>query len=1216
MKHLDNLMSVASIKGTVTDHTAHFDNLVSVLQADPEPDANLKSRHKLAQIRMILARANRNFQRGRYQRALRGYRRLQGLIYGLLQPSFNPDIVFNPSLVIPLDTQLFPLLMTTSLDLVEKISPSGIYSSAGSTTLNLPVGVVKDMQPFVNAGVTAETGLAPEVREAAMVGADYMANKQWTKAAEFFQLGLKGISGSGEVQTTAKAAMAMNLGTALLQAGQLDQAQSQLKKAISSYKRAGDTVGQSQALTNQAAAQAKAGDFDGATKTLEEADQLLVQAGGKIPVAPQTFEIKPAQSPATPTAPVTPAFPSGPAVISPVAPTPNFPGVIAGPRGRAAPSSTLVASTAPMVSMPLATNTATLDSNALSGAIDASATAVVINMPAASDGWVVQDLATVVENEAALETKSLAAQFGKTVLSLTWQVDEKIDDSAVIDALYKTRLKSDDLALLNFRYDLDSDFSLRLPHLYYFSLPVKIGDCYRELGQYDEAIASYRDAANYEFLNEVVEMPALWLRLAETALLSGDLLFRQGKPVDAVDIYAEVMTLEEKAPDDTFLYDGPLDSFGATVAQVIDELDNAADSDLNPRLTGILVDIRTKLRMIKAGLNFWGIPANYFPIFKFDYLQSVATHFAQLAVQAEREYINFTARGEDEELTRTQIEQSVESAKAEVDLAEEQLDYAQAEADVTQEALDLARLRRQNAEQQRQDFADAAYEMAHLDAASQFAGGPEGYSVSYTYYSPSEGENVTLEGSDAYKVMADAAYKKGMISRDLELANMDRQIAELEQNEDLAQAQVDAADARVDVAEQQLNIAQMHQDHAEELLDQFEDQTFTPEVWFQLGAHMRWISASHMYRALQVAHKMELAYELETGFKVNAIKDSYNTSIVSGLLSADYLLKDIEYFTFHRIMQSKAKDVPIKQEFSLASLNPSGFATIFKATGILDFDLALADFDRSYPGSYMRKIKKVEMVVEGLLPPGGVHGTLKNTGISRDRRKNGDVFFRLQPRETLWLSEYSPKGDIAIYQPDNRVLDVFEHCGVASGWTLEIPPHANDLDYSTISDVRMIVYYTAQHDPLLETAIRSNLPTTGSEAAVIPFRILLPDAYFAFLDTGEMNFDLRAADFAYNQENLVIKEVAIRVVRQDGADPSGISLTVETGGDQGQDTTDGNGTVRSDPNDPAPLNALRGNPVIADWRVAAPEVDNPGFDRSTIRDVFLFLEYDFDYRGL
>ena len=79
------------------------------------------------------------------------------------------------------------------------------------------------------------------------------------------------------------------------------------------------------------------------------------------------------------------------------------------------------------------------------------------------------------------------------------------------------------------------------------------------------------------------------------------------------------------------------------------------------------------------------------------------------------------------------------------------------------------------------------------------------------------------------------------------------------------------------------------------------------------------------------------------------------------------------------------------------------------------------------------------MVVEGLIPPGGVHGTLKNSGISRDRKKNGDLFFRIQPHETLYLSNYSPRADIVVFQPDQRVLDVFENCGVATSWTLDIP---------------------------------------------------------------------------------------------------------------------------------------------------------------------------------
>src|SRR5262249_29248971 len=155
----------------------------------------------------------------------------------------------------------------------------------------------------------------------------------------------------------------------------------------------------------------------------------------------------------------------------------------------------------------------------------------------------------------------------------------------------------------------------------------------------------------------------------------------------------------------------------------------------------------------------------------------------------------------------------------------------------------------------------------------------------------------------------------------------------------------------------------------------------------------------------------------------------------------------------------------------------------------------------------------------------GVYGTLKNSGISRDRKQSGDVFFRIQPFETLFLSNYSPRQDVVVFQPDQRVLDVFENCGVATGWTLEIPPAANDINYQTIADVKMIIYYTAQFDTLLETKIKAGLPKTGEKNTVIPFRILFPDEYFTFIDTGELRFKLLASDFAYNEINLLVKNI-------------------------------------------------------------------------------------------
>src|SRR5262249_52104863 len=148
-------------------------------------------------------------------------------------------------------------------------------------------------------------------------------------------------------------------------------------------------------------------------------------------------------------------------------------------------------------------------------------------------------------------------------------------------------------------------------------------------------------------------------------------------------------------------------------------------------------------------------------------------------------------------------------------------------------------------------------------------------------------------------------------------------------NKQLANAQVNAAQINMEVAKQQKKIAEMNKKHSEELLNSFESQIFTPEVWFQLGARMFLISKTYLQRAIGIAKKMQQAYELETGRALSAIKNDYNTNIISGLLSADYLLSDINYFTVDRINNSKSKDIPIKQMFSISEQNPIGFQTTF-----------------------------------------------------------------------------------------------------------------------------------------------------------------------------------------------------------------------------------------------------------------------------------------------
>ena len=1148
-----DLLSVRDLNISLPELTRRREALeVAVPPVAPGQDGDLHARLTLLRIKEQLATANKSFYARQFQKALQEYQSVQALVYVLLQPSLDPDLSGHPGLELPMDPQLFGPLLKAGLGLVDKISPLTAVVPPGSATAELPAGIRKLTEPFANLGVTQASPAGDDASEAGLLGIQAAKQGQWSQAAHFFSLGLKAADGGQDRGAAAtRAALQMNLGVAALQAGSTDDGVKLLSSAVGAFKAAEDVVGQAQATMNLAAAATKQGRLDQATSLFKQATGLLSTAEG------HPVQVRPAPA----------ALPA----------------------------------------------TASTDPSSLLAVASVDSAAVTLRLPSPGEGWVVHELTSNIQNTYAAGAKQLAVNTGLATFTLTWAGPGTFDDAKVIDGLYRARAGDVTAAALGLRFDGDAGFAVKLPHLYYFVLPVAIGDCHHELGAYPLALKWYSQAAAYEFINADAEAPNIWSKTAQNFLSWGNDLYRQGQTSAALDVYTHVIPADPNNPGP--LYTAPFAGYGAQVLPFAQDPGQDPPATLSPVVTGVVLEIRNRLRMIEAGLDYWGQSTSFFPIFKFDYLQSVASYFAQQAVQAERDYINFTSRGEDEQLTRLQLQQSVESGDAEVELADKNLAQSRAESDVAAENSELADLRLTNAGRQRAEYANVSYETTALDAATVFASGPSGYSVSYSYYSPSEGHTVTLSGSDAYKVMEDAAWRRGMLSRKMELDNLDRSISELTQNRDVARAQATAAGLAVDVAEEQKRIAQLHTDQARNLLDSFESQTFTPEVWFQLGNHMRWLSDQALARALAMAKKMQQAYELETGFRLNTIKNTYTTNVVSGLLSADYLLADIDYFTVHRIENMQSKDVPVKQQLSLAALAPAGFEVTFKSTGRLEFETSAAMFDRAYPGSFLRKIKKVEVVIEGLLPPGGLCGTLKNSGISRDRKSDGTEFLRLQPRETLYLSDYSPRSDAVIFQPDQRVLDVFENCGVATGWTLYIPPDANDVDYRTISDIKLIIYYTAEHSEPLEASIRAALPAAGQSSTAVPARLLFPDEFYTFLDTGTMTLQLAESDLARNQVNLTVRSVALRVRTQPGVPVQGITVRVEQGATQASATTDAAGTISSDAAVPGnPLNAFAGAALAQPWTISVPDADNPGLNRSDIRDLFLYFEYDFTYR--
>jgi hypothetical protein len=628
------------------------------------------------------------------------------------------------------------------------------------------------------------------------------------------------------------------------------------------------------------------------------------------------------------------------------------------------------------------------------------------------------------------------------------------------------------------------------------------------------------------------------------------------------------------------------------------------------------------------------------PIWTFEYLQNVARYFAQQAIQAEREFISWWDRAENEALTQQQLEQAVTQAGAERELARQQREAAQAEEVAYEEGRDLATLRRQNAQQNLNDYGAMSWERIWLSRSNAWYSSQNPWELEHTidpgpaywkewWRALWEGRPAPTPPPDAFRhiheVIADNTERLQTITRDYELAAMARQAAEMQQAAVVAQAQLDAARARVESAQQMEVVAQLRVGAAQQNLNAFNNQFFTPDVWYQMGAFMRSISASYRHKAIRVARLMQRAYNFENDLNRHFIKTDYSTNTVKGLLAGDALLLDIDSFTYDLITTVQRKDVSIKHTVSLAEQYPFLFETEFRKTGRMEFELRLDDLDKVYPGTYARRLEAVEVEVEGVLPAGGVHGTLTNAGISRYRTADiNSLKVRIQPKETMVLSEYRVRNDALIFPADPRKLKLFEGAGVESTWVVDLPRVSNDVDYRAISDIRLTFYCKAKHDRDLEAAVRAQLAALpGSQQAgrLIPLRWTFPDAFFHFQDTGLLAFSLTPLDFPYNVVDPQIRQVGVVVVTDPGVNPAGwqVRLQVPAAANTIVAPVTAGGTVIAE--NGHPWQPLKTGNAVGDYIVELRADENPGLvvdgrlQLGTIQNVVLILEYNYTPRA-
>ncbi|HYR44231.1 MAG TPA: hypothetical protein VER98_14475 [Terriglobia bacterium] len=1117
-------------------------------------------------VQNLYIQGNANLQKEEYNLALNAFRQLQNLILTTVHPTLPIDSYLNPNFRFPFDISLLDVFAAKTAD---------VLGSLPLKTYNFPDHVVSDSKladPVVKAitaadsyGITAVT--QAKVSDAIAKAGVLVQKGDWAGGAAAFGDALKLVPAT---EIAVRASIMHDQAIASEKAGLARDSAVQLgNQSAALFGQAKVFDAQVQALRTVAGIQTRAGLADVATKTVASADGIE-KTQNLFPVMIRAD---------APTLAISPAA---------TGESPRLTGI-----GVARP-----------IAMPLV-------STALTGT---AAAAVAVAPATAAPQLMLDRFVGTMQTDRMFQIAGSGASLS---ISLTGNVVDSIK------AFLQNISTTTDLGLLSGFGRTYVETVAYLPHMYFFVIPMAIGDCLESLGSYSEAESYYTGTLAYGFINRRYEVVKLWTKLAHLYLQMGDAAYRSAR--DSVADYATAKTFYEKIikTDKTLDNASPVyadPQFADIKTRVSAFIAGGMKSTTadNPQILSRVADASLKLQQIKLQFNFFGFPATYIPPFSWEYLQNTAKYFAQQSSQIEQRYIQLKSTAENETLQRTQLDQQAEVARQTVVLETRGLVEAQAGLAVANASLNYATVQRDNAVRAQSDFANVRnqlYEYAEQEAWANASSVNRDDQVKltmtgYSYYNPShERRNVVIKELER---------RRTRISQDLEAARLQRDVNAANAYIGVGQAERNQALARIDIANQRIAIAQLQQRDAEENRDFLDLKEFNAGVWFDLAKNARRLSQKYVDMATEVAFLMERAYNAETERGLGVIRYDYSHSTTEQLMGADYLLMDVDYFSFDYVRTTKTKKAPVKRVISMADTFPMAFLNL-KKTGSCTFQTELAQFDRQNPGMYLCKLRNVEALFVGISAD-SLSGSLRNIGISRFRNSAGKVLTRLYPADTMPISRYDLRQDALAFRVNPNELRLFENNGIDTLWQLNLPLDSNDINYDELLDVQLVLYYDGLFDPGLETQVKAALPANGTATRVLSMSMSFPDELFYLKSNGEAQLVIDATLFSRTQTNMVRKKTLLKITG-DPATTHGLKLRLKSksGGSELLVTTDANGQVAgAAPADP--LFVLNGKPVFDEWTLRITAADNPGLVKdgklaiAGIDDVMAYVEYDFQYR--
>lgn len=513
--------------------------------------------------------------------------------------------------------------------------------------------------------------------------------------------------------------------------------------------------------------------------------------------------------------------------------------------------------------------------------------------------------------------------------------------------------------------------------------------------------------------------------------------------------------------------------------------------------------------------------------YKFDFLIDRAKQLANVAQQMESMMLAALEKFDAETYSALQAKQQLKVAREQVKLSDLQVKRAELERDVADiqisksdfmesyysgliaegiSSLEWASLNSLLSAAQLQNDAGTFAYLAGI--ASTFSIGLAGNPTSINPGSVLSGMSsmLSLQASSMSSFGSFASQMAGFERRTKEW-NFQKGLAS--KDKEIASRQLDVAETGIKIAGQELRISELNEQNADETLTFLKNKFTSAELYKWMSNELMKIYFNFLNRATNMAKLAQNQLTFERQEVVGQyIADSYRSLPANGgdtmpdrkgLTGSARLLQDV-YGLEQAALDTNVRKLQLTKTISLATLDPLAFAQ-FKETGVFNFATSLKQFDRDFPGHYLRLIKQVKTSVIALVSPiDGIKATLSTVGVSRVVTKT-QTSFTVTPiygktfDSVALTSPTNATGVFEMQQVDN-MLKPFEGLGVETQWVFELPKASNYFDYSTIADVLLTIDYTALNDGTYKRLVIEEMDDTLDAYKSYSFKNNFPDQWY------------------------------------------------------------------------------------------------------------------------